>query len=68
MCYYVQKIYFHEIIKMKCHFFKDENNTIWFHHASDIWARHNKAAQKAFTVDVDNIKRKNKEELEEKNK
>jgi hypothetical protein len=53
---------------MKCHFVKDENNTIWFHHASDIWARHNKAAQKAFTVDVDNIKRKNKEELDEKNK
>ena len=45
---------------MKSHFVKDENNTIWFHYASDIQARHNKAAQNAFTNDVENIKRKNR--------
>ena len=30
MCYYIQKLYYIEIIKMKCEFVKDDNNTIWF--------------------------------------
>ena len=29
IAFYIQKLYQFEIIKMKCEFVKDENNTIW---------------------------------------
>lgn len=29
ICFYVSKLYQYEIIKMKCEFVKDDNNTIW---------------------------------------
>ena len=31
---------------MKCEFVKDENGTIWFQYASDIWVRPNVNAKK----------------------
>lgn len=30
MCFYVQKLYHTEILRMKCLFVKDYNGTIWF--------------------------------------
>jgi len=39
ICYYIQKLYHHDILRMKCEFSRDENNTIWFVHASDIYCR-----------------------------
>lgn len=36
MCYYIQKLYHIEIIRMKVEFSQDDNNTIWMQHASDI--------------------------------
>jgi hypothetical protein len=39
MCFYVQKLYNIEILKMKCEFMKDENNSIWFTYASKISTR-----------------------------
>jgi hypothetical protein len=34
MCYYVQKLHSHEILRMRAEFTKDENGTIWFAYAS----------------------------------
>ena len=39
MCYYVQKVYNFEVLKMRCEFMKDENGHIWFFYASDIQVR-----------------------------
>ena len=39
MCFYVQKIYNIEILRMKCEFLKDENNSIWLTYASNISTR-----------------------------
>ena len=39
MCYYVQKVYNFEVLKMRCEFMKDENGQIWFFYASDIQVR-----------------------------
>lgn len=47
MCYYVQKIYHMEILRMKAIFVKDENESIWFHYATDIWARENETSKMA---------------------
>ena len=47
MCYYVQKLYHQEILRMKAIFVKDENESIWFHYATDIWARENETAKMA---------------------
>ena len=44
MAYYIQKLYHHDILRMKCEFAKDENNTIWFIHAKDIYSRTNTVA------------------------
>lgn len=42
MCYYIQKMCYNDIIRMKCEFIKDDHNTIWFTYASDIYMRLNK--------------------------
>lgn len=39
MCYYVSKLYSMEILKMKCEFLKDDNDSIWFTFAYDIYTR-----------------------------
>ena len=39
MCYYVQKMHNHEILKMRAEFTKDDNGTIWFTYASRIHSR-----------------------------
>lgn len=39
MCYYVQKLYQMDVLKMKCEFLKDDNDSIWFSHAQDIVTR-----------------------------
>jgi hypothetical protein len=39
MCYYLQKLYNIEILKMKCEFLKDDNDSIWFTYAQDIVTR-----------------------------
>jgi hypothetical protein len=41
MCFYIQKLYYIEIISMRCEFVIDDNLTIWFSHASEIYSRHN---------------------------
>ena len=45
MCYYVSHLYQHEILQMKCEFLIDFHGSIWFIHASDIYARFNKKAK-----------------------
>lgn len=47
MCYYVSTIWHQEIMRMRCEFTKDDNNTIWFQHASEIWVRPNMTARLA---------------------
>ena len=32
---------------MRCEFVKDDDNTIWFQYASDIWVRRNTTAKMA---------------------
>ena len=39
MCFYVQKLYMIEILKMRCEFLKDESGSIWFSYAQDIRVR-----------------------------
>ena len=39
MCYYVQKIWNKEILKMRCDFAKDDNGTIWFTYATRIFIK-----------------------------
>jgi hypothetical protein len=39
MCFYVQKLYNCEILKMRCEFAKDDHGTIWFLHANQIYYR-----------------------------
>lgn len=39
MCYYLKKMHNYEIIQMKCQFAKDDNSTIWFQYAEDIYVR-----------------------------
>jgi len=39
MCYFVQKMHNYEILKMRCDFIKDDNGTLWFSYASQIYAR-----------------------------
>ena len=34
ICYYIQKVYFWEILKMRAEFMRDENGTIWFYFAN----------------------------------
>jgi hypothetical protein len=36
MCYYIQKVYQYEVLKMRTEFMKDENGTIWFFYATQI--------------------------------
>lgn len=47
MCFYIQKIYQYDVLRMKCEFTRDENGTIWFVYASDIYAQSNVHALKA---------------------
>lgn len=39
MCYYVQKMHKVEILKMRCEFAKDDNGSIWFLYANQIYRR-----------------------------
>ena len=39
LAYYVQKVYQHEILKMRVEFLKDENDKIWFFYASKLSVR-----------------------------
>jgi len=39
MCYYIQKMHNIEILKMRCEFCKDDNGTIWFNYANQIYRR-----------------------------
>lgn len=39
MCFYVQKVHFYEILQIRCEFMEDENGTIWFFYADQIYAR-----------------------------
>lgn len=39
MCYYIQKMHSIEVVKMRCHFAKDDNGSIWFIFASNIFTR-----------------------------
>jgi len=39
MCYYIQKMHNIEVIKMRCHFAKDDNGSIWFVFATNIFTR-----------------------------
>lgn len=41
MCYYLHKLQYIDVLRMKCEFAKDDNGTIWFVHASDIYVRMN---------------------------
>ena len=45
MCYYISHLYQFEILKMRCEFVQDFHGTIWFMHASDIFARFNLKAR-----------------------
>lgn len=44
MSFYIQKLYHHDILRMKCEFAKDDNGTIWFVYAKDIFVRSNAEA------------------------
>lgn len=39
MCYYIQKMHNIEVVKMRCHFAKDDNGSIWFIFATNIFTR-----------------------------
>ena len=39
MCYYVQKMYNFEILKIRAEFAMDKNETIWFQYANQIYRR-----------------------------
>jgi len=39
MCFYVQKVHYYEILQIRCEFMEDENGTIWFFYADQIFAR-----------------------------
>jgi len=56
MCFYISKLYQFEILRMRCEFVKDENNSIWFLYASDIWVRPNTTAQLAIEQQLAAIK------------
>lgn len=36
LCYYIQKVYGYEVLRMRADFFKDSNGYIWFFYAHDI--------------------------------
>lgn len=59
MCYYISKVYQFEIIRMKAEFAKDENNSIWFQYASEIYVRKNYNAQKEQDEKMRTIKKMN---------
>ena len=66
MCFYVQKLYHTEIIRMKCLFVKDYNGTIWFQHAQDIFVRVNQFAKMAYeqqVQDMADLQLKNKQKV-----
>lgn len=48
MAYYVSKLWNEEILRMKCEFLKDENQTIWFSYANNILSRPIKARHEQF--------------------
>ena len=39
MCYYVQKMHSVEILKMRAEFARDDNGTVWFLYANNIYRR-----------------------------
>jgi len=39
MCYYVQKMHSVEILKMRAEFARDDNGTVWFLYANQIFRR-----------------------------
>jgi hypothetical protein len=61
MAYYISKLYHIEILRMKCEFVKDHNNTIWFQYASDIWVRPNMQAVKATEEQEKKVKKINEQ-------
>lgn len=46
MCFYIQKLYDVEILRMRADFAKDHNGTIWFKYCNDISTRPNMNAEK----------------------
>ena len=66
MCFYVQKLYHTEILRMKCLFVRDYNGTIWFQHAQDIFVRVNQFAKMAYeqqVQDMADLQLKNKQKV-----
>eukprot|EP00347_Sterkiella_histriomuscorum_P018862 403343887 len=64
MCYYIQKVYGLEVLKMRTEFSKDENGTIWFMYASSIVARPVKGRGQQFqTKKVNYVNQENKTNL-----
>ena len=39
MCYFIQTHHKFDILRMKCHFVKDDNKVIWLQYVKDIWSR-----------------------------
>ena len=70
LCYYIQKIYSHEILSMKCDFYRDANNKIWLFHASDILSR-NRIRSNAERLEEEVLEKEKQErlvQLEEQNR
>ena len=44
MAYYIQQLYHISILRMKCEFMKDDNGTIWFTYAKEVFTRSNEEA------------------------
>ena len=61
-------MYHYEILRMKCEFARDDNNTIWFIYASEIWARPNLVAKKKAQDEMDVMKKLKKIEREKHHK
>lgn len=64
MCYYISKLYHYEVLRMRCEFAKDDNNTIWFQFASDIWVRPNTTAKMAMESQFAAIKQQTAKQKE----
>ena len=60
MAYYISKLYNKEVLRMRCEFMKDDNDTIWFSYASRVIMRPVKSHKEA-AKEVKRVKYINKQ-------
>ena len=60
ICYYVQKVYCFDILRMKCEFLRDDNGKIWLFFVKDIWAREVKGGTVFWNQEYTSVVRENR--------